>query len=78
MSDTQMPPSPPPGLPPLAPNLPHDSLKNNIIISSAICWAIAAFFVGLRLYTRGIIIRVLGASDWSILLALVGLGSSGG
>jgi hypothetical protein len=32
----------------------------------------------LRLYTRGIIIRVLGASDWSILLALVGLGSSGG
>ncbi|KAK4129796.1 hypothetical protein N657DRAFT_653079 [Parathielavia appendiculata] len=70
MSDTETPPSPG-GPPPLPPNLPHDSLKNNIIISSAVCWAIAAFFVGLRLYTRGRIIRVFGASDWSILLALI-------
>lgn len=70
MSDTQ---SPPPGAPPpLPPDLPHDSLKLNIIISSSICWFIAAFFVGLRFYTRGVIIRVLGWSDWSILLALVG------
>ena len=57
--------SPPPS------NLPHDSLKLNIILSSTICWFIAAFFVGLRFYTRGVIIRVLGWSDWSIFLALV-------
>lgn len=68
MSDAQ-PPSP--GPPPLPPNLPHDSLKPNIIASSAICWAVAASFVGLRFYTRGFIIHVLGYSDWSILVALV-------
>ncbi len=66
MSDAQ---SSPAG--PLDPALPHDSLKPNIIIACALCWWIAAFFVGLRFYTRGVIIRVLGWSDWSILLALV-------
>jgi hypothetical protein len=69
MSDTQSPPAA--GPPPLPQDLPHDSLKVNIIISSTICWWIAAFFVGLRFYTRGVIIRVLGWSDWSIFLALV-------
>ena len=57
--------------PPPLPSLPHDSVKVNIIISSTLCWWIAAFFVALRFYTRGVIIRVLGWSDWSILLALV-------
>ncbi|GAB1309882.1 Rhodopsin domain-containing protein [Madurella fahalii] len=69
MNDTQ--PLPPPGLPPLPPNLPHDSLQPNIIASSAICWVVAACFVGLRFYTRGFIIHVIGHSDWSILVALV-------
>lgn len=69
MSDIQ--PPPPPALPPLPPNLPHDSLKPNIIASSAICWVIAACFVGLRFYTRNFIIHVIGHSDWSILVALV-------
>jgi hypothetical protein len=68
MSDVQLPPG---GLPSLPSDLPHDSLKPNIIVSSAVCWAIAAFFVALRFYTRGVIIHVLGWSDWSILLALV-------
>ncbi|KAK4154683.1 hypothetical protein C8A00DRAFT_32503 [Chaetomidium leptoderma] len=76
MSDGQ---TPPPAVPaPLPPNLPHDSLKMNIIIASAICWIIAAFFVTLRIYTRGFIIRVLGASDWSILLALIFAGATCG
>ncbi|KAL2167290.1 hypothetical protein VTG60DRAFT_1449 [Thermothelomyces hinnuleus] len=71
MSDAQQ-SSPPPGTPPPAPqDLPHDSLQLNIIVSSTICWFIAALFVALRFYTRGIIIRVLGWSDWSILLALI-------
>ncbi|AEO69854.1 uncharacterized protein THITE_14746, partial [Thermothielavioides terrestris NRRL 8126] len=55
---------------------PHDSLKTNIIVSSAICWAIAVFFVALRFYTRGVIIPVLGASDWSVLLALIFAGAT--
>jgi hypothetical protein len=81
MSDAEQPPpgAPPPGAPPaLPPNLPHDSLKLNIIISSAVCWFIAAFFVSLRFYTRRIIIRVLGPSDWSILLALIFAGATCG
>lgn len=49
----------------------HDSLRPNIYASSVICWLIAAILVGLRLYTRGVIIRVLGPTDWSILAALV-------
>lgn len=68
MSDVQPPPPPPA---PLPSDLPHDSLKPNIVASSAICWVIAAFFVGLRFYTRGVIIHVIGWSDWSILVALV-------
>ncbi|KAH6651331.1 hypothetical protein F5144DRAFT_617914 [Chaetomium tenue] len=76
MSDAEQ---PPPGTPPpLPPNLPHDSLKLNIIISSTICWFIAAFFTGLRFYTRGVIIRVLGPSDWSVLLALIFAGATCG
>ncbi|KAK3299798.1 uncharacterized protein B0H64DRAFT_313827 [Chaetomium fimeti] len=76
MSDAEQ---PPPGAPPpLPPNLPHDSLQLNIIISSTICWFIAAFFVGLRFYTRGVIIRVLGPSDWSVLLALIFAGATCG
>ena len=49
----------------------HDSLRPNIYASTVICWLIAALFVGLRLYTRSVIIRVLGPTDWSILTALV-------
>ncbi|KAK3498076.1 uncharacterized protein B0T23DRAFT_100879 [Neurospora hispaniola] len=49
----------------------HDSLRPNIYASTVICWLIAALFVGLRLYTRSVIIRVLGPTDWSILAALV-------
>ncbi|KAK3900077.1 hypothetical protein C8A05DRAFT_17579 [Staphylotrichum tortipilum] len=71
MSDAQSSPTGPP-----QPALPHDSLKPNIIIACALCWWIAAFFVGLRFYTRGVIIRVLGWSDWSILLALIFSGAT--
>ncbi|KAG7293641.1 hypothetical protein NEMBOFW57_003695 [Staphylotrichum longicolle] len=72
MSDTQPPPAA--GPPPLPPDLPHDSLKLNIIISSTICWWIAAFFVGLRFYTRGVIIRVL--AWYGILFYLLSLAFS--
>ncbi|KAH6633884.1 hypothetical protein B0J18DRAFT_470636 [Chaetomium sp. MPI-SDFR-AT-0129] len=71
MSTTQPPPPPPA-------DLPHDSLKVNIIVSTTICWFIAAFFVALRVYTRGFILRVFGPSDWSILLALLFAGATGG
>jgi NO-binding membrane sensor protein with MHYT domain len=52
-------------------SLPHDSLATNIIVAASVCWAIAAVFVALRFYTRVAIIKVVGASDWCILVALV-------
>ncbi|KAL1836806.1 hypothetical protein VTJ49DRAFT_4634 [Mycothermus thermophilus] len=64
-------PSPPAGPPmPSWESLPHDSLQTNIIVAASVCWSIAAVFVALRFYTRGVIIRVVGWSDWSVLLAL--------
>ncbi|KAK3329169.1 hypothetical protein B0H66DRAFT_15054 [Apodospora peruviana] len=68
MSDGTTPPPPPMAFPP---DLPHDSRVPNIIASGAVCLAISTVFVALRFYTRGFIIRVLGPTDWSILLALI-------
>ncbi|KAK4679760.1 hypothetical protein QC764_206975 [Podospora pseudoanserina] len=57
------------------PNLtsnPDESYQVNIIACAVITWVIGATFVGLRFYTRGIILHnILGAEDWLILLALV-------
>ncbi|KAK4182860.1 hypothetical protein QBC35DRAFT_140048 [Podospora australis] len=92
MSDTTQPPPsdsplpsdvpagpPPPGAPPLLPpDLPHDSLKINIIVAATVCWFIAALFVALRFYTRGVVIKVIGGSDWSILVALIFAGATCG
>ncbi|KAK3986059.1 hypothetical protein QBC44DRAFT_352606 [Cladorrhinum sp. PSN332] len=82
MSDTSQPAPIPsgegPSPPQLPPNLPHDSLKINIIVSAAVCWFIALFFVIIRFYTRGVVIRVLGGSDWSILVALIFAGATCG
>ncbi|KAK3687807.1 hypothetical protein B0T22DRAFT_479091 [Podospora appendiculata] len=36
-----------------------------------ITWSIAAIFVSLRFWTRGMIVRVLGPADWCIALSLV-------
>lgn len=51
--------------------LPHDNIQPNIIACAVVTWVIAAVFVALRFYTRGLIIRVLGWTDWCIFLALV-------
>ncbi|KAK3403240.1 hypothetical protein B0T20DRAFT_343591 [Sordaria brevicollis] len=70
---------------------PSESHQSSIIACSIITWIIAAFFVTLRFYTRGVILRggggqgtskvfgVLGAEDWVLLTALVmsGLMSGG-
>ncbi|KAK4209447.1 hypothetical protein QBC37DRAFT_256783, partial [Rhypophila decipiens] len=50
--------------------LSHDTRQANIIICGAFCFGIAALFVALRFYTRTYIIRALGPTDWSILVAL--------
>ncbi|KAK0630351.1 hypothetical protein B0T17DRAFT_469900, partial [Bombardia bombarda] len=55
---------------------PHDSRRSNIIVSASVSWVIAALLVVLRFYTRGIVIRVLGPTDWSILLSLVFAGAT--
>ncbi|KAK4173306.1 hypothetical protein QBC36DRAFT_59647 [Triangularia setosa] len=72
-------PLPPDGAPVIDfSSLPHDSLVVNIIVSASICWFIAALFVALRLYTRGVLIKVIGGSDWSILVALIFAGATCG
>ncbi|KAK4176027.1 hypothetical protein QBC36DRAFT_387776 [Triangularia setosa] len=51
---------------------PDESYQANIIACAAITWIIGATFVGLRFYTRKVLLQnVLGAEDWFILLALV-------
>ncbi|KAK0732010.1 hypothetical protein B0H67DRAFT_566439 [Lasiosphaeris hirsuta] len=83
-ADSPPPPPPPPGPPPPGPppfgdpaTLAHNSLKANLYASAVVCWAVAAIFVALRFYTRGVVIRVLGPTDWSILAALIfGAGTS--
>ncbi|EGS17100.1 uncharacterized protein CTHT_0074290 [Thermochaetoides thermophila DSM 1495] len=57
-------------------DIPHDTRQVNIIVSASVCWVIAAFFVSLRFYTRGVIIHVLSWSDWCILLALIFAGAT--
>jgi len=53
--------------------LPHNSERTAIIVCAVICVALAAVFVGLRVLTRTKIVKVLGWSDWCILVALVRL-----
>lgn len=51
--------------------LPHDSRRDDVVACAVVCFAIAALFVGLRFYTRTKIVKVLAASDWFLLAALV-------
>lgn len=47
------------------------ALQADIIACAIITWLIALFFVILRFYTRGRLIRVLGPTDWCIIPSLV-------
>ncbi len=49
------------------------NLKPNIIAASVTTWVLAAVSVGLRLYTRSRIIKVIGPSDWVLVVSLVSL-----
>jgi hypothetical protein len=51
---------------------PGRSLQADIVVCAVLTFLIASTFVVLRFYTRGYVNRVLGASDWCILPALVG------
>lgn len=62
----------PAGAPPVDPALlPHDSLQANIICAVIITWVISAVFVAARFYTRYYLVRVIGLTDWFLLLSLV-------
>jgi len=55
---------------------PHDAgdgqdRGGDIIAASVVIFLFAAAAVALRFYTRVKIVRVLGAEDWTILVALV-------
>jgi hypothetical protein len=51
---------------------PARSLQPDIVVCAVLTFLIASTFVVLRFYTRGYVNRVLSASDWCILPALVG------
>ncbi|KAJ9143087.1 hypothetical protein NKR23_g6711 [Pleurostoma richardsiae] len=54
-----------------ATDLPRDSRQPNLIACAVITWLASGIFVGLRLYTRRILINVLGPTDWCILAAWI-------
>lgn len=52
--------------------LPNDtrrSLQPDIIACAVITWVIALTLVGMRLYTRTRLIKVLGPTDWCIIMS---------
>lgn len=59
------PPPPPSG------SLAHDDLGPHILAAGFTTWAIAFICVALRMWTRTVIVKKLGASDWCIVFALV-------
>jgi len=69
---TDMPPMPDPA------TLPHDSRQPDIWAAAIVTWLISVVFVGLRFYARWFINRILGPTDWVLLLALVCISNSSG
>jgi hypothetical protein len=56
---------------------PAESYQTDIIVCAVLTWIIGVIFVGLRFYTRTRLLRnVLGAEDWTILIALVFAGAT--
>ncbi|KAJ2986506.1 hypothetical protein NUW58_g4430 [Xylaria curta] len=51
--------------------LPHDNRGYVVIITVAVVLTVACFSVGLRIYTRAILLKQIGADDYLVLLALV-------
>ena len=72
-NDTVAPPMPPMGPtgPPFGISGPERSYSADIIACSVVTAVIGSVFVGLRFYTRGVLLRVLGLEDWLILFAQV-------
>lgn len=54
-------------------DVPDEYIGQSVVPCAVISTAVAAAFVGLRFYTRGIILRRLGLEDWFILVSLVSL-----
>ncbi len=56
---------------------PEESHQAGLIAASAVTWAIGAFFVGLRFYARGFLLRnAIGVEDWLIVVALIFSGAT--
>lgn len=51
---------------------PDEYTGQSVVPCAVVSTGLAAVFVGLRLYTRGVILRRLGLEDWFILVSLVG------
>lgn len=55
---------------------PDEYIGGPVVPCAVISTSLAAVFVGLRFYTRGVMLRRLGLSDWFILVSLVSFMSS--
>jgi len=53
--------------------LDHENTGASMIASSFITFGIAFVLVGLRFWTRAVIVRKLGPADWCTAFSLVGL-----
>ena len=68
---SSIPSSAPPA--PVHPDAPYEDVRPNILAAAFSTWAIALVFVLLRFWTRGRIVRAVGAADWCIAAAVVRL-----
>ncbi|PNS15537.1 hypothetical protein CAC42_796 [Sphaceloma murrayae] len=56
---------------PLTDDFIHESRSDQSSITSIAFVAVAGFFVALRMFTRGVVVRNIGPEDWTILVAWV-------
>jgi hypothetical protein len=50
---------------------PGETRQPNIIVCAAITWAVGGIFVGLRVYSRRVLVHAFGLEDWFIIFALL-------
>ncbi|CAI6341884.1 unnamed protein product [Periconia digitata] len=61
---------PPPGVVPFSPNAP--SRSNEIVVTVAVCFALAVPAVAIRIFTKAYILKQMHSEDYALILSLVG------
>ncbi|KAK0643924.1 hypothetical protein B0T16DRAFT_190937 [Cercophora newfieldiana] len=69
---------PPPASTPSVSSSPREDTSHSIVVAAFVTWAITVVFVVMRLYTRALVVRGVGPSDWCITLAVLLSGGMSG